>query len=336
MGESFLSHGPGLTAILAMAYFHALWLEKRRAAFAFLSGLFAALMVLIRPVTALAVLIVFLIHGQVAFKGSFQKRILAFSLFLAALALAGGFMLLYNKAQTGDPLLFPYQKYAELYTPYDRFGLENAGQGALNTVFNLSRLNHWLFGYAPSLLVPAVLFFLGAVASWELLFLGAFVVLAGAYVFHWFWGTPYYGPLYFYECTAFLILLSARCFVLASERLSTVFTPDRGALYLTLMCVILFATIPSLSDQVEDVAIRIQELWMPMEGIIQAPVEEGAFVIMMDGPTGFRTRYMGAAPEWMTGGIRILSGAEGDPSELKALNPDNTIYLYTKDGLVEQ
>jgi hypothetical protein len=335
MGESFLSHGPGLCAALFMTFFHACWLEGKRVRFALLSGIAAGILFLIRPVTSLALILPLFIHGQVAFKGGAARRLLGLLLFAGALAAFAGLLLLYNHAQTGDAMVNPYEKYAERYAPYDRLSLENAGQGGLNTVFNLSRLNRWLFGFAPSLLPVAALFLVGAAVSWDILFLACLVALAAAYVLHWFWGTPWYGPLYYYECGAFLVILAARGLLGAGAWLQKASPDRRGALFLSGLCILMLAAPSFLAGQSKNAEERIQQIWKPVLEVRENPPERGAWILFEGEASSFDPRYVGATPEWMTRGFRILDAGAGDAKDLKALHPDRRIFFHDGENLKE-
>ncbi|MFH2003042.1 MAG: glycosyltransferase family 39 protein, partial [Planctomycetota bacterium] len=164
MGESFLSHGPGLFFCLLTFYCQALWIDSGRQRFALFSGLASGIFLLVRPVSAVAVLIPLLGFSLLRSRTPLRAKLLSLALFGLGFAVFAALLLAYNQAQTGDALLNPYEKYAEMNTPYDQFGLENAGQGGINSLFNLSRLNRWLFGFAPSLLLLIPLFVLGAAA----------------------------------------------------------------------------------------------------------------------------------------------------------------------------
>ncbi len=332
MGESFLSHGPALSAVLCAAYFHMLWLEKRKDGLILLSGLFVGALILIRPVTGAALILPFFFHGQVRFKGALSKRVLSALLFLGSAAAAVLFLLWYNNALTGDAYLFPYQKYAAMYAPFDRFSLDYAPQGALNTVFNISRLDCWLFGFAPSLVLVVLVFLLGAAASWELLFGASFLCLAGAYLFHWFWGTPWYGPLYYYECSGFLIILAARGLILAAERIQHRAGPMKSSFGMAVICVALFSAPGFYASQVNAASWRVHKVWKPLFDLRKSSPTSNAWVVP-SGYTGAASGYLGAAPEWMTGGVRILNNKGGPPEKLKAVNPEKTIYTIENLGL---
>lgn len=336
MGQSYLSHNPGLTAMLGMTYFHALWLDTKRNEFAFLSGLLGALLLLIRPVTAAAIVLPLFIHGQIKFRGAAKKRVASGLLLILALASGLGFMLWYNHAQTGDMWMFPYQKYASVYTPYDRFCTDNAPQGLLNSAFNLSRINNWLLGFSPSLLPAAAILLFWAAASWDLLFIFTFLLLAASYVFHWFWGTCWYGPLYFYECSIFLILLTARGLILVFNRLTIPGAPKKGAALIMGLCLFLFAGPSFQIQQVTSASDRVKELFKPMDEALEHSPEIGSWVILKDRPPAFKANYMGAAPTWMTGGVRFLNGNLGDPKKLKSNYPIQGIHILKENNTLEE
>lgn len=328
MGESFLSHGPGLFFCLLTFYFHVRWFESRGPWPALFSGMAGGFFLLIRPVSAVAVLAPLLVYSLFSNKKKIPARLVGLVLFGIGFSIFAGLLLAYNYEQTGDALLNPYDKYAAEYTPYDKFGPDNASQGAMNTLFNVSRLNRWLFGFAPSLLLVIPLFAVGAATAWEIVFVLALIALAGAYVFHWFWGIPWYGPLYYYECAGFCAILAARSLLLARERLSTSTASSHANLWLAGLAVLLFTTPNFFCRQIDSASHRIEKVWQPILELRQSPVEYGSWVVFDDEPPGFRATYIGAAPESMTMGIRVLTSHGGDIEALRLRNPDRIIYRY--------
>ena len=347
MGESFLSHGPGLTCTLVLALAHHAWLDSRKPGFALLAGGAGGLLLLIRPVTAAAVLLPFAIHGLVAFRGTSRKRIAGYLCYLAGGAAGVLATLAYNQAQTGEALLFPYARFAELYASFDRYGFHNASQGLLNSAFNLARLDHWLFGITLSLLPAAALFVFRKAGGYGLLFLGVLLALTGAYALHWFWGTPWHGPLYFYEASVFLMLLTARGIQVSSERLKGWRGPVTGMFLLVGITVLVSGVPRLLEDQVDRGEERVGRIFGPVidaSDAIDAAMATGSefdeqsenhatWLIMERNGEGFDPTYVGSAPPWLTGGFRILDGHAEDPTRLATANPDARIFHHVQDTI---
>jgi len=124
-------------------------------------------------------------------------------------------LLLYNWAQTGNPLVTPYS----LWWKYDHLGFGpttgasgfTPAQGFWNTSLNLEYLLAHLFGWPfyLTLALAALPFLLGRATRWDAIFgLSALGVMA-AYIFYWTSGVMY-GPRYYFAAVPWLTLLTAR------------------------------------------------------------------------------------------------------------------------------
>ena len=61
--------------------------------------------------------------------------------------------------------------------------------------------------------------------------------------------------------------------------------------------------------------------------VLMRSMEKGAWVILR---TGLESKYLNAAPGWMTGGVRLLSPG-GALDELMESHPDRKIYTYDRE-----
>jgi 4-amino-4-deoxy-L-arabinose transferase-like glycosyltransferase len=182
-------------------------------------GLSLGLLVVTRPLTALAVAIPFALHGLWLLRcgpGTLRLEVGA----LAGVAIVVSLLLpLWQVEITGSPLTNPYT----LWWSYDRIGF-GAGHGPqpgghslhwafINTRFSLWTMQHDLFGW-PSLswlMVPAGLWALRRrLDLW--LVLAIFPALVLAYAAYWV-GAWLYGPRYYVEALPGLAVASAAGFV---------------------------------------------------------------------------------------------------------------------------
>jgi len=143
-------------------------------------------------------------------------------------------------------------------------------------------------------------------------------------------------PLYFYEGAVFLLFLTARGLFLVFNRLPTQGASKAGAAFIIGICLFLFAVPPFQIKQVKSASERVEQLFDPMNKVLQDPPEKGSWVILKDKAPSFKANYMGAVPSWMTGGLRFLDGNQGDPQKLKARYPNQKIYRLKENNVLEE
>jgi 4-amino-4-deoxy-L-arabinose transferase-like glycosyltransferase len=241
---TFLSHPTTVLLMTVFIYCFLRSLEPRSRHFALLAGFALGAAFLCRQLTAVALVMPFVIYGLTRLPrnpGTELKRngliVLGFLPFLVML-------LAYNNVLTGNPIASPY----ELYWPYDKIGFgPGAGPsnghtlvlGRLNTELNLTDLSTTLFGWPWRLdLAPLGIAALAIVTrlamnlwhwlaqkpdqeankpnanphqaeTWDILLLASFVSIVLFHVLYWASGRMY-GPRYYFEAMPALLLLSAR------------------------------------------------------------------------------------------------------------------------------
>jgi hypothetical protein len=173
------------------------------------------LLALTRPLTAVAVLLPFAVHGVIILlKGKKRDRV---NLVLIGIVtgLIASLYFVWQYALTGDPLLNPYT----LYWAYDKIGF-GPGHGVqsggytlqnawTNMKFSLSVGNHDLFGwpYISWLFLPFGLFaFRKNTKAW--LITALFPSMLITYTLYWI-GSWLFGPRYYYESLPALSLLTS-------------------------------------------------------------------------------------------------------------------------------
>ncbi len=221
---SLLSHPFGLVLSTAFALS---WLDawsrpenpasaRDKIALVAAAGMMGVL-ILTRPLTAVAVSIPFIIHGFYLFlrgNTAYRKRLLAF---LGTILAFMGLHFLWQYAVTGDPTVNPYT----LWWEYDRIGFGPAvgraegghslSQAWTNTKFSIWVGRHDLFGWLGYswIFLPFGLIAILRCRNWRGLMIACVLPsLVLMYMAYWI-GSWLYGPRYFYEGLFSLTLVSA-------------------------------------------------------------------------------------------------------------------------------
>lgn len=219
MASSFMNHTPCSFFLLlfSLGFFR---MEKtKRNRDAILCGLSLGLALLIRPLTALAFSLPFVVFFglKIPREGwGFLKLGL-----VAVFCFGIGFSLLltYNHLTNGDPLVFGYEV---LHGKKSLLGFGKSGwwghphtpiRGFLWTCNNLNALNQYLFWFPiPALFFAFFSLLLTPKRSGDFLLLASFFSLALGYFFYWYqdWAL---GPRFLFSSLGPLIILSARSLV---------------------------------------------------------------------------------------------------------------------------
>nr|BAL52597.1 hypothetical conserved protein [uncultured prokaryote] len=231
---SFMAHTVCLLLTLMFLLSFAATLQKPSLAKAFPGAGAVALLVLARPLTAVGVLLPFVVGSLWRLWRYPTWRPLA--LCYAAGGLLGSIGLLaYNRLTTGNPFLFGY----ELWWPFDKVGFgpgispdgrHTLAEGILNTRSNIQLLEEVLYGWPGDLdLLPALLgIVLAAIrlalhplrqvadsravpldVAFDLALAAQATTLIAVHVAYWTPGQMY-GPRYYFEALGAIALLSAR------------------------------------------------------------------------------------------------------------------------------
>jgi len=218
---SLLSHPFGLvlSTAFAIAWIDAFWkpVSKSRWLPTTVAALTMGLLIITRPLTAVAIAIPFGITGvYMLIRGENDTRLRLVVIGLVMLSFAG-LHFLWQYALTGDPLLNPYT----LWWKYDRVGFgpghgrdpaegHTLHQAWINTKFSFKVGRYDLFGWWAFswIFLPFGLIAVLRDRNWKGLFLGTvFISLVMVYFTYWI-GASLFGPRYFYEGLYSLVLLS--------------------------------------------------------------------------------------------------------------------------------
>lgn len=166
-----------------------------------------------RPLDALVVSLPFIIYGLYNLREE-KSYLPRFLIFLGCFSIFIMMFLSYNWALTGSPFYTTYDYYSDIHnTPYDHYGLSefhSFQKGVAKTLYNLKRLNSWLFGWPFSLIFILLFPLIRGKKVWDYIFLSVFIVLIVEYLFHWYPGVPETGPLYYYSAVGALSILTTR------------------------------------------------------------------------------------------------------------------------------
>lgn len=215
MSSEFMNHTSALFFFTAFALFFAKTLRTKKLGYGIVAGFCLGMILNIRPLTAFALALPFVIFGSYILITQFQENFLSMTVIAVAFLVLAVGLLSFNYFTNGNPFLFGYEV---LYGPQVKPGFGNAAwgdphtpiQGLRHTLNDLNGVNKFLFEWpAPSLLFVFLLFISLTRNLWDYVLLAVFISLVVAYFFYWFHNWCF-GPRIFYESTSALIVLTAR------------------------------------------------------------------------------------------------------------------------------
>lgn len=226
---SLLSHPFGLvlSSLFALGWLETFWDKdaaktvenpshvRKECWYTILSALALGVLILTRPMTALAVSVPFSIHGLYLLIGSNARTRLRLFVFGLTALLFVGLYFLWQYSLTGNALLNPYT----LWWPYDKVGFgPGHGRGPLGHTLNLAWINtrhsldigsYDLFGWGSYSWIFLPFGLWAARRNPKGLLIGSVVVsLVLTYMTYWI-GATLFGPRYYYEGFFSLTLVSA-------------------------------------------------------------------------------------------------------------------------------
>jgi 4-amino-4-deoxy-L-arabinose transferase-like glycosyltransferase len=237
MAMNFMTHTFTLTCILVAAAGIIQARKAGQAGWGFLAGISVGVASLIRPLEGL---IVGGIIGLWAIGlGGRRLNVAALAAFVAGAVLAAALVLPYNQRYTGNPTTFPLNAYLDEHFGPGRNDLgfgPNRGYGwpvqpfpghsplgaVVNADLNTFSINIELFGWSTgSLLLAAVLVFVGPLRRSDLLMLAVCAAVFIPYFFYYYSGGPDFGARYWYLMLLPLIALSIRGLDVLQAKLGT-------------------------------------------------------------------------------------------------------------------
>lgn len=210
-----LSHTSGMLAATVLLFGFLRWQMQDAPRFAALAGLGWSWLFLNRTFTAACLAIPFGVYALICLWPRRREKAYwqGLMLFAGTAALGVALILIYNKLATGHASTMTYLLYDPSETP--GFGLRHLrGTSGIHTPSiglgflrgNLDLLNHWLFGFAGSLVLAGALALLGWRKAWTPLLLAVPFCVWGGYVTYYYPGPRETGPGYYLETLPFVIL----------------------------------------------------------------------------------------------------------------------------------
>jgi len=258
MSSSHMNHTSTMFFIVLFLLFYSGTVLSPSLTAPLLAGLSLGYAINIRPLTAVAIGLPFMLHLLIRTCWTKEVQSKKAVVFFTGISFMVLVLLLYNYFTNGNPFVFGYQqKYSTLgflgntqgWTPQPH----TLKGGVINTSNNLIGLNEYLFEWPiPSLTFVFLLFFLPLKkCKWDFLFLSASLVLTISYFFY-FHQDYIFGPRFYYCLTPFLIIFTVRAFLALPPWLETKHFDKRRTeatlsllLLICVTCAVLFS-VPSL------------------------------------------------------------------------------------------
>lgn len=219
MSSEFMAHSSAMFTITLFTLFFIKVIKKKKLVYACSAGIALGLCTLIRPYTAFALCIPFLVYGVIlTFKKSRQYISLFITIAFFTLIFIA-FLLIYNQITNGHPFRFGY---TVLYGPghglgfgKGTWGLPHTFSRGLNDFWrSIKSLNLHLFGWPYISLLPVVILLISRkMRRWDYIFFLSFICLGIAYILYWYHDLCL-GPRFLYEALPFVIILSARAILI--------------------------------------------------------------------------------------------------------------------------
>jgi 4-amino-4-deoxy-L-arabinose transferase-like glycosyltransferase len=235
MGASYMNHVSALFFVALFLALFARWEGKGGVAWLAGAGLALGAAFLSRPLTAIAVGMVFAIVALVSVWRA-RARPLHLLAGLGGVAVCAGLFLVYNALTTGDPLQPGYMK---LWGDDHGLGFHSTPYGGAHTpliglqsqLVDLALLNSFLFEWGIPALLPLGFFLAAGLANhrWDGRLVLGFLAIPIAYFLYWH-RDAFLGPRFLYSTLAFVLPLTSRAFLGLYDRLGDRVLSERHAL----------------------------------------------------------------------------------------------------------
>ena len=216
MSSGFMNHGSGLFYTTIFLLFFARTVKYQRLWAAVFSGVSLGLLINVRPYTALAIALPFIVYSVILLVGNFRRYFLQLLLLATTTLFFIGLLFTYNNLTNGSPTLFGYvAQFGKSHNPgfnpkTDGKTAHTPKKGLRTTLKDLNFLNLRLAGWPiPPLLFVCLLFCSGYQNYWDYLLISLFFSLVLAHFFYWYDVGDSLSPRFLYEsCSALLILVA--------------------------------------------------------------------------------------------------------------------------------
>ena len=216
MSSGFMNHASGLFYTTIFLLFFARTVKYQTLWASVFSGVSLGLLINVRPYTALAISLPFIVYSLMLLVANFRRYFLQFLLLTTTTLFFIGLLFTYNNLTNGSPTLFGYvAQFGKSHNPgfnpkTDGKTAHTPKKGLRTTLKDLNFLNLRLVGWPiPPLFFVCLLFCSGYQNYWDYLLLLLFSSLVLAHFFYWYDVGDSLSPRFLYEsCSALLILLA--------------------------------------------------------------------------------------------------------------------------------
>ena len=216
MSSGFMNHGSGLFYTTIFLLFFVRTVKYQKSWSSVFSGVGLGLLINVRPYTALAVALPFMVYSLILLFSNFRRYCLQLLLLIMVTVFFIGLILTYNNLTNGSPTLFGYvAQFGESHNPgfnpkTDGKTAHTPKEGLWTSLKDLNFLNLRLTGRPiPALFFVCFLFCSGYQNHWDYLLFLLFFSLVLAHFFYWYDVGDSLSPRFLYEsCSALLILVA--------------------------------------------------------------------------------------------------------------------------------
>lgn len=323
------------------------WRQDRSMLWAFLSGFCWSLLLQIRPLSAVFMLIPFLVDILLELKRNRREKVawINFCLFVLACLIGGWAILRYNEVSTGNRFLVTYLE----HEPSENwgFGKRRTQGGDVEVVShtlqrgwillwqNVRSLDRWLLGtFTGSLLLWFGLTVHGWSRRWSGMLLGVVMFVAFGYMAFWEDGRSEVGPLHYAEILPFVLVLGGLGLSRIWRRMQDRH-PQRCVLFACLFAGTLYFSIPFVQARAQAIQSHYARSWQISRLVASLPAQSLVFLPEAVGEDeSLRANLALNAQGWKTPVLRLQADAE-DRVALAASFPGRTAYELVLEPVVD-
>ena len=322
------------------------WRQERSMLWAFLSGFCWSLLLQIRPLSAVFLLIPFVVDTLLELKRNRKEKIVWLNSFLFVFAcLIGAWAIMrYNHVSTGDRFLVTYLE----HEPSEKwgFGKRRIQGGEVEVVFhtlqrgwillwqNVRSLDRWFLGtFSGSLIIWFGLAVHGWSRRWSGMLLGVVLSVGFGYMAFWDDGLSDVGPLHYAEILPFILVLGGLGLSRIWRRMQDRH-PQRCLVFLVLLSGTLYFSLPFVRNTAREIKTRNAASWQIARLVSALPAHSLVFLPeAVEEDETLRANLALNAEGWKTPVLRLQAEPE-DRIALAASFPDRNAYELVLDPVV--
>jgi hypothetical protein len=340
VSSSRLSH---TTTAFFLALFMYLFLQSRSMSektymgsfVAFLSGIALGYAFNVRSLTALGFAVPFCVVAVTDLRQQKPGTLSRGLILTAGFALMLGATLSYNALVTGNAFTFPFH----YYDSSEALGFGTDGHSLFSALRNLAvcigRLNSVFLGFPLSLLFLFIILF-SRKEFGDYLSIGIVASIAIAYLFYYSPGVSDLGPVYYYEATIPLLLLTARAAVFLHSFLAAHVRQGNALVPNFLVLSGIFALVTFVPEEISHVRRLTEQIREPYEVIRSANVHQGLVLMKLRPNKGWVFGYRNPSPDFTDDVVCAQYADTASNRALVGYFRDRTPYILDRDASKDQ